>query len=127
MGLGSGIRKKNLFRIPDLGPGVKMAPDPGSGSATLLTGRNFTNGDFIEANRNFNLNFSSQKEKTTKNCEYHKHIQKVLFRFLGPSKHIHLMALSLSSLGQNNFSHSICMPSYVSLILQFWPLLGLLD
>jgi hypothetical protein len=26
---------KNLFRIPD--PGVKMAPDPGSGSATLLT------------------------------------------------------------------------------------------
>jgi hypothetical protein len=31
MGLGSG---KNLFRIPD--PGVKMAPDPGSGSATLL-------------------------------------------------------------------------------------------
>ncbi len=31
MGLGSG---KNLFRIPD--PGVKKAPDPGSGSATLL-------------------------------------------------------------------------------------------
>jgi hypothetical protein len=28
----SGIRK-NLFRIPD--PGVKKAPDPGSGSATL--------------------------------------------------------------------------------------------
>jgi hypothetical protein len=25
---------KNLFRIPD--PGVKKAPDPGSGSATLL-------------------------------------------------------------------------------------------
>jgi hypothetical protein len=35
MGLGSGIRK-NLFRIPDPGPGVKKAPDPGSGSATLL-------------------------------------------------------------------------------------------
>ncbi len=36
MGLGSEIRdpKKNLFRIPD--PGVKKAPDPGSGSATLL-------------------------------------------------------------------------------------------
>jgi hypothetical protein len=37
MGLGSGIRDpgsgKNLFRIPD--PGVKKAPDPGSGSATL--------------------------------------------------------------------------------------------
>jgi hypothetical protein len=32
MVLGSGIRK-NLFRIPD--PGVKEAPDPGSGSATL--------------------------------------------------------------------------------------------
>ncbi len=36
--LGSGIRDpgsgKNLFRIPD--PGVKKAPDPGSGSATLL-------------------------------------------------------------------------------------------
>ncbi len=31
-----GIRdpEKNLFRIPD--PGVKKAPDPGSGSATLL-------------------------------------------------------------------------------------------
>ncbi len=36
MGLGSGIRdpeSRNLFRIPD--PGVKKAPDPGSGSATL--------------------------------------------------------------------------------------------
>ena len=37
MALGSGIRDpgsgKNLFRIPD--PGVKKAPDPGSGSATL--------------------------------------------------------------------------------------------
>ncbi len=32
MGLGSGIRKKP---IPD--PGVKKAPDPGSGSATLCT------------------------------------------------------------------------------------------
>jgi hypothetical protein len=31
-----GIRnpEKNLFRIPD--PGVKKAPDPGSGSATLV-------------------------------------------------------------------------------------------
>jgi hypothetical protein len=36
MGLGSRIREqKNLFRIPD--PGVKKAPDPGSGSATLVT------------------------------------------------------------------------------------------
>jgi hypothetical protein len=38
MGLGYEIRDqgsgKNLFRIPD--PGVKKAPDPGSGSATLL-------------------------------------------------------------------------------------------
>ncbi len=38
MGLGSGIRDpgsgKNLLRIPD--PGVKKAPDPGSGSATLI-------------------------------------------------------------------------------------------
>jgi hypothetical protein len=38
MGLGSGIRDpgsgKNLFWIPD--PGVKKAPDPGSGSAKLL-------------------------------------------------------------------------------------------
>jgi hypothetical protein len=38
MGLGSGIRDpgsgKNLFRNPD--PWVKKAPDPGSGSATLL-------------------------------------------------------------------------------------------
>ncbi len=33
MGLGSGSGK-NLFRIPD--PGVKKAPDPGSGSATLV-------------------------------------------------------------------------------------------
>jgi hypothetical protein len=31
MGLGSGIRKK-----PNPDPGVKKAPDPGSGSATLL-------------------------------------------------------------------------------------------
>jgi hypothetical protein len=31
---------KNLFRIPD--PGVKKAPDPGSGSATLPTFFNFT-------------------------------------------------------------------------------------
>jgi hypothetical protein len=30
----SGIRK-NLFRVPAPGPGVKKAPDPGSGSATL--------------------------------------------------------------------------------------------
>ncbi len=40
MGLGSGIwdprsgSGKNLLRIPD--PGVKKAPDPGSGSATLV-------------------------------------------------------------------------------------------
>jgi hypothetical protein len=38
MGLGSGIRDpgsaKNPFRIPD--PGVKKAPDPVSGSATLI-------------------------------------------------------------------------------------------
>ncbi len=34
MGLGFGIRK-NLFRIPDPGPGFKKAPDSGSGSATL--------------------------------------------------------------------------------------------
>ncbi len=35
---GFGIRdpEKNLFRIPD--PGVKKAPDPGSGSATLECG-----------------------------------------------------------------------------------------
>ncbi len=32
----SGIRKKNLFRIPNL---VKKAPDPGSGSATLPVSR----------------------------------------------------------------------------------------
>ena len=41
MALGSGIRDpgsgKNLFRIPD--PGVKKAPDPGSGSATLVVPR----------------------------------------------------------------------------------------
>jgi hypothetical protein len=40
MGLGSGIwdpgSGKNLFRISD--PGVKKAPDPGSGSATLVAG-----------------------------------------------------------------------------------------
>jgi hypothetical protein len=40
MGFGSVIRdpgsEKNLFRIPD--PWVKKAPDPGSGSATLLVG-----------------------------------------------------------------------------------------
>jgi hypothetical protein len=43
MGLGSEIRdpEKNLFRIPD--PGVKKAPDPGSGSATLLPIIGFNN------------------------------------------------------------------------------------
>jgi hypothetical protein len=30
---------KNLFRIPD--PGVKKAPDPGSGSATLINTERF--------------------------------------------------------------------------------------
>jgi hypothetical protein len=46
MGLGSGIRDpgsgKNLFRIPDPGPGVKRAPGPGSRIRirnTLLKGR----------------------------------------------------------------------------------------
>jgi hypothetical protein len=42
MGLGSEIRDprsgKNLFLIPD--PGVKKAPDPGSGSATLVSSKN---------------------------------------------------------------------------------------
>jgi hypothetical protein len=37
---GSGIQDpgsgKNLFRIPDPDLGVKKAPDPGSGSVTLL-------------------------------------------------------------------------------------------
>jgi hypothetical protein len=40
---GLGIRDpgsgKNLFRIPD--PGIKKAPDPGSGSTTLLCFKNF--------------------------------------------------------------------------------------
>jgi hypothetical protein len=40
MGLGSEIRGpgsgKTVFRIPDLGPGVKKAPDPRFGFATLL-------------------------------------------------------------------------------------------
>ncbi len=44
MGLESGIPDpgsgKNLFRIPD--PGVKKAPDPGSGSATLVCSRMFS-------------------------------------------------------------------------------------
>jgi hypothetical protein len=31
------VSGKNLFQIPDPGPGVKKAPDPGSGSATLLS------------------------------------------------------------------------------------------
>jgi hypothetical protein len=32
---------KNLFRIPDPDPGIKKAPDPGSGSATLGKTVNF--------------------------------------------------------------------------------------
>jgi hypothetical protein len=44
MDLGSGIRDpgsgKNLFKIPD--PGVKKAPDPGSGSATLMAPNTIT-------------------------------------------------------------------------------------
>jgi hypothetical protein len=39
MGLGFGVREPgsgiDFFRIPDPGPGVKKAPDLGSGSATL--------------------------------------------------------------------------------------------
>jgi hypothetical protein len=37
MGLGTEIQdpEKNLFRILDPGPGIKKAPYPGSGSATL--------------------------------------------------------------------------------------------
>jgi hypothetical protein len=51
MGLGSGIQdprsgiRKNLFRIPD--PGVKKAPDPGSGSATLFRGNLEINSIFL--------------------------------------------------------------------------------
>jgi hypothetical protein len=37
MGLGSGIRKKTYSRSRIPNPGVKKAPDPGSGSATLST------------------------------------------------------------------------------------------
>jgi hypothetical protein len=37
MDLGSGIGK-SLFRIPDPALGVKKAPDPGSGSVTLIVG-----------------------------------------------------------------------------------------
>jgi hypothetical protein len=41
---GFGIRDpgsgKTLFRIPD--PGVKKAPDPGSGSATLIKRKRFS-------------------------------------------------------------------------------------
>jgi hypothetical protein len=38
LGTGSKIRdpEKNLFRISEPGPGVKKAPNTGSGSATLL-------------------------------------------------------------------------------------------
>jgi hypothetical protein len=35
MGLGSDIRDPEKKPIPDPCPGVKKAPDPGSGSATL--------------------------------------------------------------------------------------------
>jgi hypothetical protein len=59
---GSGIRKKP---IPD--PGVKRAPDPGSGSATLLERISQLVSDFIEASRPFVLNFLHKK--TTKNYE----------------------------------------------------------
>jgi hypothetical protein len=48
---GFGIRDprsgKNLFRIPD--PGVKKAPDPGSGSATLVIFNNNGIGTFSES------------------------------------------------------------------------------
>ncbi len=38
MGLGSGIRKKKP--IPDPGPGVKKAPDPGSASLDFTAPKN---------------------------------------------------------------------------------------
>ena len=50
MDLGSGIRDQgsgqNIFRIPD--PGVKKAPDPGSGSATLKTNADSFSGDTLK-------------------------------------------------------------------------------
>jgi hypothetical protein len=52
MGLGSGIRKKP---IPD--PGVKKAPDPGSGSATLLT-------DMFKLDKVIHLQVSEPYEKS---------------------------------------------------------------
>jgi hypothetical protein len=105
MGLGSGIRDpgsgKNLFRIPD--PGVKKAPDPGSGSATLavqifnfsdysplLIGENSTNrcSDF----QLFSLFTLAYCEKSTNRCSdfqlfslvtlaYWRKIDQSLFRF----------------------------------------------
>jgi hypothetical protein len=50
MGLGSG---KNLFRFPD--PGVKKAPDPRSGSATLELDIIFGLKDIAEQNQSLYL------------------------------------------------------------------------
>jgi hypothetical protein len=65
MGLGSGIRDpgsgKNLFRIPDLGPEVKKAPDPGS--ATLLDSNSIPGIDFYPLNPSKNLASGRRKGK----------------------------------------------------------------
>ncbi len=77
MVLGSGIRDpgsgKNLFRIPD--PGVKKAPDPGSGSATLATAsreflhepQSLENHRRVPANSPY-LFFSVQEERFVNQC-----------------------------------------------------------
>jgi hypothetical protein len=66
---GFGIRDprsgKNLFRIPD--PGVKKAPDPGSGSATLCAMQccesALVQGDvkFLLGGKNSNFNYFKQR------------------------------------------------------------------
>jgi hypothetical protein len=66
MGLGSGIRgpgsgiRKNLFRIPD--PGVKKAPDSGSGSATLGKSQQTTTSTDVK-NNNGLISYSYYKPR----------------------------------------------------------------
>jgi hypothetical protein len=52
---------KNLFRIPDLGPGVKKAPD--SGSATLLDSISIPGMNFYSLNPSKNLSSGMRKGK----------------------------------------------------------------
>jgi hypothetical protein len=55
---------KNLYLIPGPGPEVKKAPDPGSGSATLLSGPHMRTFNLLENTKSKFLNLLDHDPKT---------------------------------------------------------------